>query len=49
MLLNAGNKLEEIFSKLENLEHNHKDCIGAIIDCKANEISREEYIKDICK
>ena len=48
-LLKAENQLAELFSKLENLEINRKDCIIAIIDCKSNEVSREEYIKDIHK
>ena len=46
-LLNAENSLDEIFSKWENLETKHMDCIRDAIECKANEISREEFKKEI--
>ena len=45
-LLKADNTLDEIFSKWENLETKHMDCIRDAIECKANEISREEYKKE---
>ena len=45
-LLKADNTLDEIFSKWEDFEKNHMETIRAAIECKANEISREEFKKE---
>ena len=46
-LLKADNTLDEIFSKWEDFEKNHMETIRAAIECKANQISREEYKKEL--
>lgn len=45
-LLKADNTLDEIFGKWEDFEKNHMETIRAAIECKANEISREEFKKE---
>lgn len=46
-LLKSDNALDEIFGKWEDFEKNHMDTIRAAIECKANQISREEYKKEL--
>ena len=46
-LLKADNTLDEIFGKWEDFEKNHMDTIRSAIECKANQISREEYKKEL--
>ena len=46
-LLKADNTLDEIFGKWEDFEKNHMETISAAIECKANQISREEYKKEL--
>ena len=46
-LLNADNTLDEIFGKWEDFEKNHMETIRTAIECKANQISREEYKKEL--
>ena len=45
-LLKADNTLDEIFGKWEDFEKNHMETIRTAIECKANEISREEFKKE---
>ena len=46
-LLKADNTLDEIFGKWEDFEKNHMETIRTAIECKANQISREEYKKEL--
>ena len=46
-LLKADNALDEIFSKWENFENKHMESIRTTIECKANEISRAEFVKEV--
>lgn len=46
-LLKVENTLNEIFEKWERFENNRLDCVKTAIECKANEISRQEYIRGI--
>ena len=46
-LLNADNSLDEIFSKWENLETKHMECVRDAIECHANALSREEFKKEV--
>ena len=46
-LLKADNALDEIFSKWEDFENNHMEQIRTVIECKANEISRAEFVKEV--
>ena len=46
-LLKADNTLDVIFVKWEDFEKNHMDTIRTAIECKANEISREEFKKEV--
>ena len=46
-LLNADNSLDEIFSKWENLETKHMECVRDAIECQANALSREEFKKEL--
>ena len=46
-LLKADNTLDEIFGKWEDFEKNHMETIRTAIECKANQISREEYKKKL--
>ena len=46
-LLKADNTLDEIFDKWEDFEKNHMETIRTAIECKANQISREEYKKEV--
>ena len=45
-LLKADNTLDEIFGKWEDFEKNHMETIRTAIECKANEISCEEFKKE---
>ena len=45
-LLKSENALDEIFGKWEDFEKNHMDTVRRAIECKANEISREEFKKE---
>jgi hypothetical protein len=45
--LKADNTLDEIFGKWEDFEKNHMETIRTAIECKANQISREEYKKEL--
>ena len=46
-LLKADNTLDEIFGKWKDFEKNHMETIRTAIECKANQISREEYKKEL--
>lgn len=46
-LLKSENALDEIFGKWEDFEKNHMDTVRRAIECKANEISREEFKKEV--
>ena len=46
-LLKSENALDEIFGKWEDFEKNHMDNVRRAIECKANEISREEFKKEV--
>ena len=46
-LLKADNTLDEIFGKWEDFEKNPMETIRAASECKANQISREEYKKEL--
>ena len=46
-LLKSDNALEEIFSKWEDFESKHMENIRTVIECKANEISRAEFVKEV--
>ena len=41
-LLNADNSLDEIFSKWENLETKHMECVRDAIECQATEALEKE-------
>lgn len=48
-LLNADNSLDEIFSKWENLETKHMECVRDAIECQANALSRDREVLMPCK
>ena len=45
-LLKSENAIDEIFGKWEDFEKNHMDTVRRAIECKAKEISREEFKKE---
>ena len=46
-LLKADNVLDAVLEKWEGWKNNYMESIQEAIECKANEISRAEYIKDV--
>jgi hypothetical protein len=46
-LLKADNVLDAVLEKWEGWKNNYTESIQEAIECKANEISRAEYIKDV--
>ena len=47
VLLKADNVLDAVLEKWEGWKNNYMESIQEAIECKANEISRAEYIKDV--
>ncbi len=47
MLLKEENALEGIFAKWENLDTRHMDIIREAIECRANELGRDEFLKEL--
>ena len=46
-LLKSDNALDDIFSKWENIETKHMECVRDAIECQANALSREEFKKEV--
>ena len=46
-LLKADNVLDAVLEKWEGWKNNYMESIQEAIECKANEISRAEYVKDV--
>lgn len=46
-LLKEENALDGIFAKWENLDTRHMDIIREAIECRANELGRDEHLKEL--
>ena len=46
-LLKADNVLDAVLEKWEGWKNNYMESIQEAIECKANEISRAEYLKEV--
>ena len=46
-LLKADNVLDAVLEKWDGWKNNYMESIQEAIECKANEISRAEYVKDV--
>ncbi len=46
-LLKEENALDGIFAKWENLDTRHMDIIREAIECRANELGRDEFLKEL--